>query len=122
MVAMRNFQDTFEPRKRSFISDFSICMTVILNILNILISLLTLFFSTYLSLFTVFPLGYSHLRKPIMFNWSQLFRDRSSRPEVFCKKGVLKNFEKFTGNHLCQSLFFNKVAGLAKDAFSRTHF
>ena len=37
---------------------------------------------------------------------------RSSRPEVFCKKGVLKNFTKFTGKHLCQNLFFNKVAGL----------
>ena len=24
-------------------------------------------------------------------------------PEVFCKKGVLKNFTKFTGKHLCQS-------------------
>ena len=34
---------------------------------------------------------------------------RSSRPEVFCKKGVLKNFAKFTGKHFCQSLFFNKV-------------
>ena len=33
-------------------------------------------------------------------------------PEVFSKKGVLKNFVKFTGKHLCQSLFFNKVAGL----------
>ena len=33
-------------------------------------------------------------------------------PEVFYKKGVLKNFTKFTGKHLCQSLFFNKVAGL----------
>ena len=31
---------------------------------------------------------------------------------MFCKKGVLKNFTKFTGKHLCQSLFFNKVAGL----------
>ena len=28
------------------------------------------------------------------------------------KKGVLKNLAKFTGKHLCQSLFFNKVAGL----------
>ena len=37
---------------------------------------------------------------------------RSSRPEVFCKKGVLRNFAKFTGKHLRQSLFFNKVAGL----------
>ena len=37
---------------------------------------------------------------------------RSSHREVFCKKVVLKNFAKFTGKHLCQSLFFNKVAGL----------
>ena len=31
---------------------------------------------------------------------------------MFCKKGVLRNVIKFTGKHLCQSLFFNKVAGL----------
>ena len=37
---------------------------------------------------------------------------RSIRPEVFFQKGVLRNFAKFTGKHLCQSLFFNKVAGL----------
>ena len=28
------------------------------------------------------------------------------------QKGVLRNFTKFTGKHLCYSLFFNKVAGL----------
>ena len=28
------------------------------------------------------------------------------------KKSVLKKFTKFTGKHLCQSLFFNKVADL----------
>ena len=32
---------------------------------------------------------------------------RSSHPEVFCKKGVLRNFEKCTGKHLCHSLFFD---------------
>ena len=32
-------------------------------------------------------------------------------PEVFYEKGVLRNFAKFTRKHLCQSLFFNKVAG-----------
>ena len=37
---------------------------------------------------------------------------RSSRPEVFCEKGLLENFTKFTGKHLCQSLFYNKVADL----------
>ena len=37
---------------------------------------------------------------------------RSSRLEVFCRKGALRNFEKFTGKQLCHSLLFNKVAGL----------
>ena len=32
-------------------------------------------------------------------------------PEVFCIKGDLKNFTKFTGKNPCQS-FFNKVGGL----------
>ena len=36
---------------------------------------------------------------------------RSSRAEVFCKKGVLRNFAKFTGKHLCQIL---KAATLLK--------
>ena len=30
---------------------------------------------------------------------------------MFRQKDVLGNFAKFTGKHLCQSLFFNKVAG-----------
>ena len=34
---------------------------------------------------------------------------KNSRPEVFCKKGVLRNFAKFTGKQLCQSLFLNKA-------------
>ena len=37
---------------------------------------------------------------------------KSSRSEVFYKKGNITNFTKFPGNHLRQSLFFNKVAGL----------
>ena len=41
-----------------------------------------------------------------------IFQCRSSRLEVFCKKGVLKDFTKFTEKHLCQSLFLSKVAGL----------
>ena len=32
---MRNFQDTFGTRRRSFISDLSICMTVPLNQLTL---------------------------------------------------------------------------------------
>ena len=45
-------------------------------------------------------------------NFDKLKPYRSSRLEVFCKKGVLRNFTKFTGKCLCQSLIFNKVAGL----------
>ena len=47
----------------------------------------------------------------VLEKWSLYFSSRSSRPEVFCKKGVLRNFTKFTEKHLCQSLFFNKDAG-----------
>ena len=35
-----------------------------------------------------------------------LFYFRSSRPEVFRKKRVLRNFAKFTGKYLCPGLFF----------------
>ena len=37
---------------------------------------------------------------------------RSSQQRCSIKKGVLKNFAKFIGKHLCQSVFFNEVAGL----------
>ena len=42
---------------------------------------------------------------------------RSSRPEVFCKKGILKIFAKFTGKHLRHRCF---PVNFAK--FLRTHF
>ena len=45
-------------------------------------------------------------------NWNSLIFQppffRSSRPEMFCIKGVLKIFTKFTGKRLCQSLFIKK--------------
>ena len=47
----------------------------------------------------------------------QMYLFRSSCPDLFCKKVVLKNFTKFTGKHLCQSLFVNKVAGLRPATF-----
>ena len=38
--------------------------------------------------------------------------------EVPCKKSVVRNFAKFTEKHLCQSLFFNKVADLKRTTAS----
>ena len=57
---------------------------------------------------------YGHFSRDVIAILTKLSKayDRSSRPEVFCKKGVLRNFAKFTGNYLCQSLFFDKDAGL----------
>ena len=36
----------------------------------------------------------------------------NSHQRCSLKKDVLKNFAKFTGKHLCQSLFLKKVEGL----------
>ena len=38
--------------------------------------------------------------------------DRSSHRRCSVRKGVLRNFAKFTGKYLCQSLILKKVAGL----------
>ena len=46
---------------------------------------------------------------------------RSSHQRFSVGKGVLKNFAKFMGQHLCQSLFFNKVAGLRPATFRSSH-
>ena len=44
---------------------------------------------------------------------------RSSHQRCSRKKGVLRNFAKFTGKHLCQSLFFNKAADLSPATISK---
>ena len=38
---------------------------------------------------------------------------RSSHQGCSVRKSALRNFAKFTGKHLCQNLFFNKVADQA---------
>ena len=49
-------------------------------------------------------------------HWAQV---RSSCPDVSCEKGVLRNFEKFTGKHLCQSLFLVKLQALPANFFKK---
>ena len=40
-------------------------------------------------------------KKKIGNTVSKITENRSSRSEVFCKEGVLRNFAKFTGKYLC---------------------
>ena len=46
------------------------------------------------------------------WTWRCRWKYKNIRREMFCKKGVLGKFAKFTGRRLCQSLFFNKVTDL----------
>ena len=62
----------------------------------------------------IYPVKYP--KSPVFGkHWSMhhgFLERRSSHRRCSVKKGVLRNFAKFTGKHLCQSLFFNKVASL----------
>ena len=42
----------------------------------------------------------------------KIFAKKQKQPQEVLKKGVLGNIAKLTEKHLCQSLFFNKVAGV----------
>ena len=39
--------------------------------------------------------------------WHQFTKDKSSHKRCSVGEGVLRNFTKLTGKHLCQSLLFN---------------
>ena len=50
-------------------------------------------------------------------SWSYNSINRSSHWRFSVQKSVFRNFTTFTGKHLCQSLFFNEVAGLKPSEF-----
>ena len=54
-------------------------------------------------------LRHERVKEEFEMKRKRLFKIRSSRPEVFCRKGVLSIFTKFTGKQLCQSLYFRSV-------------
>ena len=65
----------------------------------------------------------------ILLYFSQEPRETQKQPpEVLCKKSVLKNFTKFTGKHLCWSLFliklkvFRSATLLKRDSNTRVFF
>ena len=80
-----------------------------MKILSLMESKFNLFLEFFLRKYT-FPW---YLDKLIFltFSFKSLIEAVSRR--CYVKKRVLTNFEKFSGKRLCQSLFFNKVAGSA---------
>ena len=59
-----------------------------------------------------FRTAYNRAAYNIQNNSRPIVLFQKQPPKMLYKKSVLENFLKFTGNHLCQSFFFNKVAGL----------
>ena len=58
-----------------------------------------------------------YLSFPIFLYSFKIYRVSSSHPHVFSKNDVLRNFGKFTGKHLCQSLFFFLICRPQPDNF-----
>ena len=104
--------------KTKMLADFQSCISVPLTYFTALVSFSTPWkqqnqmYSDALRGYGKSPVAWNGLKcrflcKKICQCFSRQYWFRSSRPEVFCK-----NYAKFTGKHLCWSLFFNKVAGL----------
>ena len=55
-----------------------------------------------------------HFRHKILLVFLALCLYRSSRRRCSFRKGVLRNFVKFIGKHLCQGLFFKKKRPYSK--------
>ena len=65
----------------------------------------------YLTCFFTSEVFFYHC-KSLFKTFRDIRNNRSSHQRCSMKKGIVKNFTTFTGKHLCQSLFFNKVTGL----------
>ena len=62
---------------------------------------------------TFFISMYCVLKK--LSDYIYFYISRSSHQSCSVRKGVLRNLRKFGGKRQCQSLFFNKVAGLGSE-------
>ena len=96
--------------KIGYFSNFSVKHLKVTKV-NALILFSIHYFKSFLISFLSFCFYYTIAKFIIEGDVFSCFDFRSSRPEVFCKKAILRNFAKFTGENLCQGLFFNKVAG-----------
>ena len=90
---MRNFQDALETRMQSFISAFSICMTI---------PLMGIFLKHLWSIPSILKWQDCKIFTKLLPSQTP---SRSSHRRCSVKKVVLKNLRNFTGKYLCSSLF-----------------
>ena len=98
----KHLQMTTSVNSRSAIFQESLALPFKLNALTSGIS----WQHTHSNLVGIFS-QFSQLRRSLELNllcW--VSGSRSSHPDVFCKEVVLRTSAKFTGKHLCQSLFY----------------
>ena len=99
------------PLERALMNDEGAFVYIFLVQKQSTISLIILFFFKMLNFFfDVMTHSCSFLKWWIFFlmSWRIIGKDGSSRPELFCKKGIVRNFAKVTGKHLRRSLFFTE--------------
>ena len=55
------------------------------------------------------PTEFQSFERIVLGHFAEAYREhyRKQPPQLFLRKSVLRDFAKFTGKHLCQSLFFN---------------
>ena len=98
------------------------------TIWDYLLRLFSIIFYDYFWWFSIFPISKNKIVIVWYMFWSffnlihryfrmqilnkTIHKYKSSHQRCSEQKGVPRNFTKFTGKHLCQSLFLNKVAGL----------
>ena len=107
--------------KQAFTCSNSVRETAKYTVIDIILTLLfltlgrmfTLFFCSHCWLWT----SKYRLCMLFMLSFVQVNVIQKQSPEVFCKKEVFKNFAKFTGKHLCQNLFFDKIKRLWHGCF-----
>ena len=99
-TAMLKLYDTMRPK----FSGVDICSPIQSNFRHVLVLAISNKIPKALLLKKTWYICFWKTDRVVMNNTSKW---KSSR-RVFCKKGVLRNFAKFTGRHLCQSLLIKK--------------
>ena len=127
MLNLYSFTPTSDPVAVAFFifqcwfyTIFKVCKFKIIFIFTILSMVLCTRTTSILNLPRIMPLWLLGVRGKLWrghcggifhLEWKKNRKAEVATRGALCKK-VLGNFTKFTAKHLCQSLFFNKVAGL----------